>query len=218
VDPAPCTAPPSTPRPLDPHVACAVAVPRRPSRRPPIGISAVPAPRRRRTLPCYAPYRDHSLGTQGSLPPLLAFKSRSPSPRAQGALAEPLPLPWVVTRSSTRRSRSPQTRTARASTRTSRSLPTHALPWPSPRLAGAQAPAAPAAGLRRAAHRRSSSSKTSAQVGSPQPLEPSQALPGRGRRRGRRNSSRPRRPHSPRTTLQSPRNFQGVLCNPRVDL
>jgi hypothetical protein len=65
-------------------------------------------PCRRRTLPCCAPYRDHSLGTQGSPPPLLAFKSRPPPPRAQGALVEPLLLTWVATRSSTRRSRSHQ--------------------------------------------------------------------------------------------------------------
>jgi hypothetical protein len=64
------------------------------------------------------------------------------------------------------------------STRTSRSLPTHALPWPTLRLAGAQAPAAPAAGLRRAARRRSSSPQNPTQVGPPRPLEPSQALPG----------------------------------------
>jgi hypothetical protein len=43
VDPAPGTVPPSTPCPLDPRVARAVAAPRRPSRRPPIGVSAVPA-------------------------------------------------------------------------------------------------------------------------------------------------------------------------------
>jgi hypothetical protein len=48
VDPAPCTAPPTTPRPLAPRVTRAVAAPRRPSRRPPTCVSAVPALRRRR--------------------------------------------------------------------------------------------------------------------------------------------------------------------------
>jgi hypothetical protein len=48
------------------------------------------------------------LARKATPPPLLAFKSWPPSPHAQGALAEPPSLPWVATRSSTRRSRSRQ--------------------------------------------------------------------------------------------------------------
>jgi hypothetical protein len=98
------------------------------------------------------------------------------------------------------------------STRTSRNLPTHALLWPIPKLAGAQAPAAPAAGLRRAARRRSLSPQNRTQAGPPRPLEPSPGLPGRGRRRGRRNwltcAGQPR----PGATLQSQQSFQGPCC------
>jgi hypothetical protein len=143
--------------------------------------------RHRHTTPMLRPGRHGELANRLSNSRPSIKGCRCSSSRSTVPLWPPLPPPA----SSTFRVCSRPTDCPGTSTRTSRSLPTHALPWPSPRLAGAQAPAAPAAGLRRAARRWSLSSKTSAQVGSPQPLEPSQALPGRGRRRGRRNSPRP---------------------------
>jgi hypothetical protein len=60
MDPTPGTAPPSTARPLNPRVAHAVAMPCRPSRRPPNGVSAVPA--HVAAVPCRAAPHTVALG------------------------------------------------------------------------------------------------------------------------------------------------------------
>jgi hypothetical protein len=136
-----------------------------------------PAPpglwRRRRTLGVLRPIpRPAVLASKVTPLPLFAYKSWPPSPRAQGALAEPTPAPWTPMRSSTFRQLSPPNHVAPTSTRTPCSSHTRLLSRPGRRLAGIKPPAAATAGLRRACPPATSLPLVSTQTGPRQPLEP----------------------------------------------
>jgi hypothetical protein len=98
------------------------------------------------------------------------------------------------------------------------SLPSRLLAQPSRRLARARLLAAAAAGLRRANPPALRPPQKSTPTGPSPPLDPLEPLPQPSSPARSPEFHRPRRPHSPRTALQSPRNIRGVLCKPRADL
>jgi hypothetical protein len=92
-----------------PHSSCATrraprGQERRPCRHRPLASLSYP-PHVVAVPWCVAPHTATTvLARKAASPPLFSYKSRPPSPRAQSAPAEPLPLPWTPTRCSTRRS------------------------------------------------------------------------------------------------------------------
>jgi hypothetical protein len=155
---------------------------RRP-RRPAYAAAAVP-------WPCHCPYRG-LLPWRARRPPHrleLSYKSWPPSLtrgctvlpsrhcRRLGATVNP----WL-------RPLSPQTRAAPTSTRTPCSSHARWLSRLGRRLTGVRPPMAAATGLRCARPLALSSPQVSTQTEPAQPLAPPQPLPGRARRRGRRN-------------------------------
>jgi hypothetical protein len=195
----------------------------RPCRRPTNGRAAVLGLRPCTSLPPHCPCRDPDCFPSPwcASQPLhrleLTYKRTRARRRAHCPDTEPpLPPPVVPTASSTLRPLAPPTRVAPACPRIPSSSPCRSLLRPSHQLAGAELPAAAAAGLRRGRPPAPFPPQVSAQIEPMRTLDHFPPIARPSPPPASPESGRPRRPLPPWITLQSPKDFQGVLRKSRA--